>query len=245
MKLTYYVGENYQHMSQMTARIVIDYIKKNPKGLYCFAGGDTPVETLKILSEATLRGDVDLSQAYFIELDEWVGIDQNNPGSCLSYLKRNLWHPAGIREEQVHVFNSKAVDLDGECKKADVFIEQHGGLSLSLLGVGVNGHLGFNEPGVSFDNNCHVTTLDKVTQEVGKKYFTAEEVDRSKGITLGIKQLIKSEVLIVQASGVVKSEAVKKVMSGVIDSEWPVTAIWKHGNPVLVVNKDVVEFGGT
>lgn len=240
MKLTYHVTEDYQDMSRQSAELVIETIKANPTGLYCFAGGDTPVGTLKQLVKAAASGEVNLSQASFIELDEWVGIDPSNAGSCVSYLSTHLWGPAGIKSSQINTFDSQADDLVAECCKANAFIEAHGGLTLSLLGVGVNGHLGFNEPGVSFNNEAHVIELDETTQEVGKKYFSSEAVDRSKGISLGIKQLLASKVLIVQASGPKKKIAVQEVLKGTITNEWPITAIWNHADPVLIVDKAAI-----
>lgn len=241
MKLTYYMTDDYDQLSQKTADIILDYIKKNPKGLYCFAGGDTPVGTLRLIANEAKLGNVDLSQAHFIELDEWVGLDPADSGSCASYLAKNLFEHATIKAEQIHTFNPLAEDMVLECEKANDFINKFGGLSLTLLGVGVNGHLGFNEPGVSFDNDAHIIDLDQTTQEVGKKYFAkADAIDRSKGITLGIKQLLNSDCLIVQASGSRKKEAITTLLKGTVTNQWPVTAIWAHKEPIVIVDKDVL-----
>ncbi|KPG71536.1 glucosamine-6-phosphate deaminase [Enterococcus sp. RIT-PI-f] len=241
MKLQYFMTDDYQNMSQTSAEIIIDTFKRKPDGLYCFAGGDTPVGTLQLLATAAKNKEIDLTQAKFIELDEWVGLNPENPGSCISYLKRNLFDPIGIREDQVHTFNPLAPNLDTECKLANQFVEKHGGLTLSLLGVGVNGHLGFNEPYSSFDANAHVVDLDETTQNVGGKYFSDKEIDRTKGITLGIRQLLSSSTLIVQASGKKKKQAIQQVLSGEVTAEWPVTSIWLHSNPILIVDKEAVK----
>ncbi|MGX7150019.1 glucosamine-6-phosphate deaminase [Enterococcus ureasiticus] len=241
MNLNYSITENYDQLSKETADMIIEYIKNNPRGLYCFAGGDTPVGTLKLIAEEAKLGNLDLSQAHFIELDEWVGLDPSDSGSCASYLTKNLFTIANIKEEQIHTFNPLAENLQEECEKANQYITKFGGLSLTLLGVGVNGHLGFNEPGVSFENRAHIIDLDQTTQEVGKKYFAkSKNIDRSKGITLGIKQLLNSDCLIVQASGARKKAAIKQLLKGEITNQWPVTAIWKHKAPIVIIDKDVL-----
>ncbi|MGX7419382.1 glucosamine-6-phosphate deaminase [Carnobacterium gallinarum] len=235
------ITKDYQEMSQVAANLVIQKFQEQPTGLYCFAGGDTPVGTLNLLVDAHKNGIIDLAKAYYIELDEWVGLDEQNSGSCIAYLKRELFDPAGVPDSQVHYFNALAVDLLEECQRANQVIQEHGGVTLSLLGVGVNGHLGFNEPGVSFENQAHVVELDESTQNVGQKYFTAE-VDRSKGITLGIKQLLDSELLIVEASGVKKKAAIKQLLSVEVPvNEWPVTAVRTHKNCYVIVDQAVVD----
>lgn len=230
------VTQNYQELSAYAADLIIDVIKKNPTGLYCFAGGDTPVKTLNLLVEAHQNGEIDLTKLHFIELDEWVGLDQANPGSCIAYLQRELFDPAGISLENVHYFDAKAEDLLAECEKANQVIQAHGNLTLTLLGVGENGHLGFNEPGVNKEELAHVVVLDESTQTVGQKYFSGE-VEHSKGITLGLNQLLKSETLIVEASGSKKQGPISALLKGPITDKWPVTFVREHSNCFVVVDQ--------
>lgn len=240
MKLEYYVERDYDAMSFAAYELIRDRLLERPDGLYCFAGGDTPVGALRLLAEAAKSGEVDLSRASFVELDEWVGLDRSNPGSCASYLKRNLFDSAGVSEDRVHLFDPMAADLTKECDRAVNFVEEHGGIELALLGVGVNGHFGFNEPGVSFDERAHVIDLSDTTVTVGAKYFTdAAEVDRSRGITLGIGTLMESRNLVVVANGPKKRKAIAEALKGTVAPEWPVTALWTHPHPQLVIDQAV------
>lgn len=227
--------ENYEELSQTTSEIIIKVMKKNPHSLYCFAGGDTPVRTLELLVQAHHEKKINLCKAYYIGLDEWVGLDDSHAGSCISYMKRNLFEPANIPKEQIHFFNAKSKNLEKECNLANEYIKKQGGIKLSLLGVGVNGHLGFNEPGTSFESLAHVVNLNEITQKVGEKYFE-QDVTISQGITLGIKQILESQYLILEASGGTKKEAIKNLLENEITENWPVTALKLHKNCTVVLD---------
>lgn len=235
VKLT--ITKDYEDMSQTTAQFIIKTMQEYPEGLYCFAGGDTPVRTLKLLCDAHQRGEVDLQKAYYVELDEWVGLDQENPGSCLSYLNQNLFKPAHIPFDHIHAFDSQSEDLDEQCKLANEYIDSHGGLTLTLLGVGQNGHLGFNEPGVSVDNNAHIIELDNTTKTVGQKYFHTDEV-LSQGITLGLRQLMASRIVVVEANGRKKQAPIQRVLQGEVDIMCPVTIINTHPQAYLIIDQE-------
>lgn len=241
MKLNYYVTKDYEALSQQSAQVILETLKKYPEGLYCFAGGDTPIRTLEILVEKAKENQVDLSKASFIELDEWMGIDKENTGSCFYYLNEHFWKPAAISSEHIHIFDSKAENMTDELKKADDFIQQKGGLTLCLLGVGVNGHLGFNEPGTLIENQAQLVPLSETTKKVGEKYFSSHKVTSEMGITLGLGQLLDAKVFMVQASGHKKHAAIHQVLKGVATSQWPVTYLWHHENPILIIDEDVVK----
>lgn len=234
------VTENYEEMSQQATEIIIKTFQSQPNGLYCFAGGDTPVKTLQLLCKAHEEKLIDLTQAYYIELDEWVGLDQTNSGSCFAYLKKNLFEPAHIPLDHIHAFNSLSKNLVEECQRANQYISAHNGLTLTLLGVGVNGHLGFNEPGVNPNYCAHIINLDEITQSVGKKYFDTNEI-LSQGITLGIKQLMESQIVIVEANGAKKHEPIQRVINGDIDIMCPVTIINNHPQAYLIVDRAAIK----
>lgn len=228
--------KDYEEMSLSTSQFIIEVMKKEPEGLYCFAGGDTPVRTLQLLVEAHQKKIIDLTKAYYIELDEWVGLKQDNAGSCLSYLNRNLFIPAAIPQDHIHHFDSLSCDLTHECQKANEYIKKHGTLTLVLLGVGENGHLGFNEPGVDFSYESHVIPLSSTTQNVGQKYFQ-ENMILKEGITLGIKQLMESKVMIVIANGIKKQNAIRQILQGKVTNSCPATIINKHNDAYLFIDE--------
>ena len=238
MSIIDYVNrENYEQLSETTAKIIIDYVTKNPEALLCMAGGDTPIGTYKILVEAHLKGLVDFSNCKFVGLDEWLGLDPKKPGSCRSYLQHHLFDPIHIKEENIAFFNSIADDLQSELNRIDSFVEENGPIDISLLGVGVNGHLGFNEPYSKIDQNAHIVELDETTQAVGKKYFDGEATT-TRGITLGLNQLLQSKVIIIVASGATKISAITALKEGKYLPEKPVTALNAHPNCFVILAID-------
>lgn len=238
MKLT--AVKDYTSMSNEAASLIIQVMRENEGGLFCFAGGDTPVGTLEELVKAHKNNEINLHKYRYIELDEWVGLGEENEGSCIQYLNRYLFQPAEIPKENCHIFNAKSEDLAKECRRADGYIKEYGGLTLSLLGVGVNGHLGFNEPGVDFEKSAHIVELQGNTKEVGQKYFDGSyEIDR--GITLGISQLFASKYLLLLANGETKRQAVEQLMkSDHADNQWPVTIVKEHPNSYAFIDDNLL-----
>jgi len=235
MAVQYIDTKSYDELSDQAARKIFEQVQNKPDSLLCLAGGDTPIGTYERMVEAAKSGKIDFSQCRFLGLDEWVGLGEENPGSCLSYLNRHLFEPLGIKKEQIVFFDAKAEDLTAELTRINEFVRMNGPIDLSLLGVGVNGHLGFNEPYSSLENEAHIVDLDETTQEVGKKYFNGGSTT-SKGISLGLKQLLESKMVIVIANGPTKLEAIDALKMGKYDPSKPVTAINHHSNGYAILN---------
>lgn len=215
------VKENYDLMSKAVADNIINYVNNKPKSLLCLAGGDTPLKTFEYLVKAAENKEINLTEVKFVSLDEWVGLGPATKGSCVETLYTHLYNKLPINvEEQVCFFDGLSNDLENECRRVDSFIESCGGIDISLLGIGMNGHLGFNEPGVNPELKCAVIPLDPVTKTVGAKYFD-EEVDVQAGITVGLKHLLDAKEVILIANGEKKAEIVKKTIEGEITTEVP------------------------
>jgi glucosamine-6-phosphate isomerase len=231
----YIETNSYEELSDKAAEKIIEQVQNKPDSLLCLAGGDTPIGTYERMVDAVKNAKLDLSQCRFVGLDEWVGLGAENPASCLSYLNRHLFEPLGIKKEQIVFFDAKAEDLTSELTRINEFVRTSGPIDLSLLGVGVNGHLGFNEPFSSLENEAHIVDLDETTQEVGKKYFNGGETT-TQGISLGMKQLLESKTIIVIANGPSKVEAVNALKSGQYDPGKPVSALNQHPNVIAILN---------
>lgn len=187
-----------------------DVISRKPSALLCLAAGHTSIELFKQLISMEKAGQIDFSGVRIVGLDEWVGLSGRDDGSCENFLRQNLFDHIGLNDDNIRLFDGKANDLAHECRQIELFIRNRGGIDYMLLGVGMNGHLGLNEPGTDKNQGAHVVILDSVTQDVAHKYFK-EKPELSEGVTLGIKNIIETDIVQVLITGERKSEIVRKI----------------------------------
>jgi glucosamine-6-phosphate deaminase len=230
------IRKTYEEMSAAAADIVLDQVARKPQSLFCFPSGDSPTGMLGILVKHIRDGKADFSKAKFVGLDEWVGMDRNDMGSCQHYMYEKFFDAAGISPGQIIFFNPKAKDLQAECEKVDQFILSHGGIDVTVVGIGMNGHLGLNEPGSSFTNYCHVVDLDESTKNVAQKYFSSSTVLKQ-GITLGLKHITESKITVVIASGEKKSSIIQKVVEGAVTEQVPGSIMQTLNHGLIIVDE--------
>ncbi len=227
------VSKNYEELCKEVANFIVDEIKELSSPLLCLAGGDTPLGVYKNFVESR----ADFKNAMFIGLDEWVGLDGADSGSCRFTLDQSLYLPLAIEESKIQFFDGKATDLSRQCNETNQLLETNGPIDLVLLGIGMNGHVGFNEPGSSLDSICRVVSLDETTQTVGQKYFETQQ-ELKQGITLGLKQVLDTRTVILIVSGEKKRSIVKKLLEDEkIDPSIPVSSLWQHPNCHLFVDE--------
>ncbi|KWW16600.1 hypothetical protein AS888_24570 [Peribacillus simplex] len=234
------VFKDYSEMSKQSAEMIIKAVNEKPDALLCIAAGSTPTGTLRYLVQEAKHKRVDFSNCKFVGLDEWVGMDRHDEGSCQHYLYSEFFDVLNINQENIHFFDAKAEDLEGECKKTDKYIEEHGPINVCILGLGMNGHLALNEPGISFELSSHVVDLDNTTKAVGQKYFT-EAKELSKGITLGCRQFLDAKLVMLQVNGSKKREIVKKLIEKSVTTALPGTILKKHENSFLLLDEEAAE----
>jgi len=235
MKIRTYAG--YNEMCRAAAGIIIEQIKQNPASLICLTSGDTPAGIYKLLVQYAKEGKVDFSNCYFVGLDEWVGMDKNDAGSCTNFLYESFFTPANIDPSRMMVFDAKAADLDASCAAMDSFIKQHGPLAIMLVGVGMNGHIGLNEPGADFNAYAHHSPLDPITVSVGQKYF-AHETALTEGITLGLKHLQEAGIPMLLASGSKKAPIVAKALKGEVTRQVPASIFQTLDHAYVMLDED-------
>lgn len=231
------VYSNYEEMSVATADFVKAQVLKKNDSLVCLPSGDTPTGTLKKLVEDVKSGTLNFKKARFVGLDEWVGMDKHEEGSCQHYVYNQFFHPAGITDNQVTFFNAKSAALEKECKRVDDYIFSKGPLDLVLVGVGVNGHIGLNEPGVSPKNYCHVVDLESSTKQGAQKYFSDSKV-LEKGITLGLQHIMNAKTVVLIANSLKKSDIIKKIVEGPVTESIPGTILQQHQNCYFFLDKE-------
>lgn len=227
---------DYEQLSGYAAQLIIEVIRDKPAALICIASGDTPMGACRYLVQAAQEGRVDVSQCTFVGLDEWVGMDENDHGSCKYTMKYNLFDPLGLRPDQVVYFDAKAKDLDADCQRVNQFIASAGGVDLMLVGVGMNGHIALNEPGTPFDSYAHVSELEEITAQVGQKYFT-QATELKLGITLGLRHLYEAGKAVVIASGDKKAEIMRTVLQGEISTKVPASIIQTIPDGIVLLDQ--------
>jgi glucosamine-6-phosphate isomerase len=231
------IYKDHQGLSGAAANEVMELVKTKPDAVLCMASGETPRLTCKLLVEKAVKEKVDLSRITFIGLDEWVGIPPENEGSCHYFFQTEIFKPLHFASSQVHLFDALSGNLEVECKKTDQLILEKGGIDLMIVGIGMNGHIGFNEPGVSFDNYAHVIDLDETTITVGQKYFKTP-VTLQKGITLGLKHLQQSKKVLLLANGTKKAGVIKQTVEGEITNKFPASIMQTHANGFVMIDEE-------
>jgi glucosamine-6-phosphate isomerase len=232
------VSVDSEELAKAVALHVIELIRLKPNATLVLTSGDTPKRAYQIIAETA--SEVDFSQCMIIGLDEWVGIGPENEGSCSYIVIENLLKPLGISTENYTFFDALSTDLQCECQRVDDLIESRRGLDFILVGLGLNGHIGLNEPGYSFDNYCHVTDLAQMTIDVGQKYFQSTTV-LSKGITVGLKHLLEAREAMLMVSGKKKAEIVAQTLNEMPSAAIPSTVFQLHKNASLFLDKEAAQ----
>jgi glucosamine-6-phosphate isomerase len=231
------IFDNYSALSQQLAERILEIVKTNRDTVLCLAAGDTPKLAYRLIAEKAKAERIDFTKCTFIGLDEWVGIPPENEGSCHFFLNNNLFKPLSISSSQVHLFNALSGDLHAECRKMDAVISKTEGIDCMVVGIGMNGHIGFNEPGVSFDLTAHVIHLDDNTRAVGQKYFSEKTV-LDKGITLGFQHLLLAKEARLIANGSKKAVILKKAIEEPMHSGVPASIMQSHSNGFIMIDKE-------
>ena len=230
------IFRDYEELSRAAADLIIQSVNTQPNPLLCFAGGNTPVRTYRHLIKAAKEGRVDFSHCKFVSLDEWVGLDQTDQGSCKYLLDREIFKPLAIPEESISFFDGKALSLEDECQKVDCFINTNGPIDLMVLGIGINGHLGFNEPGSNIQEQSHVVRLQEITKKVGRKYFN-EWKQLSMGITLGLSRILESKAVLLLANGNKKTAIIRQLIISEVTEKIPASILKLHPYSFLLLDQ--------
>lgn len=235
------IYKDYTELSVKTAEMIAAIIMQKPDALLCFPAGETSVGTFKHLIKLNRTGKLSFKNCKIVGLDEWANIGAMQSENCFSFLKKHFFDHIDYSAENMCFFDGESSDLKQECVNTDNFIRKHGPIDMILLGAGMNGHLGLNEPGTSFDLYSHIVTLDETTKIVGQKYFSGK-VELTSGISLGIKYIMESKTVILQMNGAKKAEVVRKLVDSEISASFPASAIKAHDNSYLLIDIDAAKY---
>ena len=205
-----YRAKNYQDMSRKAANIISAQIIMKPNCVLGLATGSSPVGTYQQLIEWYKKGDLDFSQVTSINLDEYKGLGPDNDQSYRYFMNTNLFNHVNINKNHTFVPDGLEKDSDKACSEYNHIITREGGIDLQLLGLGHNGHIGFNEPGAAFEKETHCVDLTESTIEANKRFFDSEESVPKQAYTMGIKSIMQAKKILVIVSGESKAEILKE-----------------------------------
>ena len=233
-----YIGKNYEEMSRIAANVLSAQVTMKPDCVLGLATGSTPIGTYKVLIERCAAGDLDFSQVKSINLDEYVGLSGEHDQSYRYFMNHNLFDHINIVKANTNVPNGLAEDLDAECRRYNEIIHTLGPIDVQVLGMGHNGHIGFNEPSDVFELETHKVELAQTTIDANARFFAnADEVPRQ-ALTMGIKTIMQARKVLVVANGKGKAEIVKKAFTGPVTPQVPASILQMHPDVVVVLDEE-------
>ncbi len=246
------VCENYEEMSVKAARIVAGQINVKPNCVLGLATGSTPVGMYKKLIEMNKNGEIDFSEVCTFNLDEYYPIKKDNRQSYQYFMNQNLFDHINIDKQNTYIPNGEAKDPNVECNMYEKLIKKRGGIDLQILGIGQNGHIGFNEPNAHLNSYTHLTNLTESTIDANSRFFSEDEVMPTQALTMGISSILNAKKIILLASGAAKHRVVTELMNDTINTSCPASMLKIHSDVVLICDKDAfsgaslgVDIGGT
>ncbi|MBR3895266.1 MAG: glucosamine-6-phosphate deaminase [Clostridia bacterium] len=230
--------ESYDKLSKRAASLIAAQVLMKPNCVLGLATGSSPIGIYKKLIEWNRAGDLDFSKTVSVNLDEYIGLDGTNDQSYRYFMQTQLFDHVNILPENTYVPNGCAADLAKECEEYDARIERLGGIDLQLLGIGLDGHIGFNEPGDAFISPTHVIDLHESTIQANARFFASEAEVPRQAVTMGIGAIMKAKKVLLIANGKAKKEIVQKAFFGPITPAVPASILQLHPDLTVVFSEE-------
>ncbi len=236
--MKYITVDSYEKLSRMAANLICAEVISKPNAILGLATGSSPLGTYAQMIEYNKNGDVDFSAVTSVNLDEYVGLDGTNDQSYRYFMDTNLFSKINIDPKNTYVPNGCAADLAKEGEAYDAFIKSLGGIDIQLLGIGLDGHIGFNEPDDVFVGATHEVELDESTIEANARFFEKiEDVPRT-AITMGMMSIMQAKKIVLIANGKNKKEIVEKAVFGPITPQVPASILQLHPDVTVIYSEN-------
>lgn len=229
---------SYEELSKKAANIIAAQVVSKPNCVLGLATGSSPVGTYTKLAEYCKSGDVDFSNVTSVNLDEYVGLDVENDQSYRYFMNKNLFDNININKEKTFVPSGCAADLAAEGARYDALIEELGGIDLQLLGIGLDGHIGFNEPDDVFVKETHAVKLDESTIEANSRFFASKADVPTEAITMGMGAIMQAKKVLLVANGKNKKEILEKAFFGPITPHVPASILQLHPDVTVIYSEN-------
>lgn len=225
---------SYEEMSQKASEILQKQLLEKQNSVLGLATGSTPIGLYEHLIELNKEGKISFKDVVTFNLDEYVGLERTHNQSYYYFMQEQLFKHVDIKEENIHIPSGVAEDLEAECKRYEEQLKALGPVDLQVLGVGVNGHIGFNEPGTDFSSRTHIVELDQSTREANARFFNNIDEVPTHAITMGIQSIMDSKKILLLAFGESKKDAIERLLSGEVTEDLPVSVLNKHSNVTVI-----------
>ncbi|MBW9144516.1 glucosamine-6-phosphate deaminase [Clostridium sp. CM028] len=231
------VLDNYEEMSKKAALMIASQVMLKPDSVLGLATGDTPLGMYKELIALYNKKEVDFNEVRTFNLDEYYGINREDPQSYYNYMINNLFNSINVNVKNINVPDGMAMDIEASCRGYENKIKEVGGIDMQILGIGGNGHIGFNEPDVTFEAETHLVNLNEQTIEANSRFFKSRKDVPVKAISMGIKTIMNSKKIILLANGLNKAEAIERAVKGKINPNMPASILQLHNDVTIILDK--------
>lgn len=235
MKL--YKAKDYADMSKKAAHILCAQVTLKPNCVLGLATGSTPEGIYRQLVEWYKEGELDFSEVTSVNLDEYKGLTKENDQSYYYFMNHHLFSHVNIKPENTYLPNGMAEDAQAECSRYNEVIQSVGGVDMQLLGIGANGHIGFNEPGEAFGKETQLVQLTETTIEANSRFFKTKDEVPKYAFSMGIKTIMQSKKILLVANGENKADALCKALYGPITPAVPASILQLHSNVIVVADE--------
>lgn len=231
--------QDYEAMSQKAADVFIRTINEEKQPILGLATGSTPIKLYENLIEEYKKGTISFQHVRTYNLDEYVGLSRDNENSYHYFMKENLFDHVDIPVEQTHIPDGVASDPEVACADFEASLAEGGAIDLQVLGLGLNGHIGFNEPGTPFDKRTHVVELDASTRKANARFFANIDEVPTQAITMGIATILEAKEILLLVQGEKKAEILRKVINGEVTEDVPASILQRHPNVTIITDIDL------
>lgn len=232
-----YRAKDYDDMSRKAANILSAQIIMKPNCVLGLATGSTPIGAYRQLVEWYQKGDLDFSEVRSVNLDEYRGLPREHEQSYYYFMNDNLFSKVNILPENTNIPNGMEMDAEAECARYNALMESLGGVDMQLLGLGHNGHIGFNEPAASFEKMTHCVDLTESTIQANTRFFASEAEVPRQAYTMGIKNIMQAKKILLIVSGADKAAILKETLCGEVTPNVPASILQMHNDVTVVADE--------
>lgn len=230
--------ESAERLHEIVAQEIIKRVQNNPQLVLGLATGSTPIGVYKKLVEDHKKNGTSYKQVTTFNLDEYVGLAKDHPQSYHAFMQEYLFNHIDIPSHQTHIPNGLASDLEKECQQYEKMIQQAGGIDLQILGIGLNGHIGFNEPGTPFSSETHVVELTESTRNANSRFFASIDEVPTHAITMGLNTIMQSKEIFLLITGSQKAEIFRRLMEEDVSEDLPASILKRHPQAFVYVDEE-------